>query len=612
MSIRAAMPWAAPLFLLGGLLAAPLALGPGTRRERADFVFNNGAEIASLDPARATGVPEGRVLRAIYEGLLLKSPVTLQPMPGMAESWDQSPDGRQFTFHLREAYWTNGDPVTAHDFAFSFRRALTPETGCQYAEQLHCIEGAREFHTAHDPEGAEWQWSQVAILPTDERTLLIRLVQPTPWFLHLMSFYAFYPVNARNLREARQRWPDTWEAEWLRPEHLVTNGPFRISERRVNDRIRLVKSASYWDADHVAFETIDVLAVEHSSTALAMYLKGDIDWLDGTIPTNLVLQLRLREDFINRPYLGTYFYRFNTTKPPYDDARVRRALSLLVPRREICLEVLKAGQFPLASLVPGRVGDYVPPQPKQRPEGVEAEDSFDFDAFGTLAGRTEEEQRARRLRSQALRLLQEAGYGKARPLPPIVIYYNTGALHRDIAEIIGRTWETQLDVEVRYRNQEWRVFLDAQRRLEHELSRSSWFGDYPDPHSFLQVFTSDDPNNRTGWKSPEYDRLVLESEREVDPVRRLALLHQAEELLLEESPIIPIYAYITQNLVNPRLGGFENNLLNEQYPKLWYWKDDLELEKTRLGNLPGVRKVPAPGPGLGLYSPAEERRRAAR
>jgi oligopeptide transport system substrate-binding protein len=610
-SARRARPllWTIPVGLLTLLLASAWARSRSASLARADFVFNNSAEIATLDPARVTGVPEGRILRAVFEGLCLRDPRTLRPLPGAAESWSIGPKGLKYRFKLRDdARWTNSDPVTAHDFEWSLRRVLTPATGAQYAYQLYCIRGARELHTGLDAQGRSVQPGQapLGILAEDERTLVIELVRPTPSFLGLMSFYPFYPVNRRSLEEARAKWPDTWEVEWVKPEHLVSNGPFRVVERRINDRIRLVKNHDYWDADNVAFESIDALAVQHATCALNMYLTGDIDWIDGGVPTSLTARLRGREDFVPRPFLGTYFYRVNTTKPPFDDARVRKALSLTIPRNAICKRILKAGQVPLEGLVPAvNMNGYVSPQPKDAFPGPDT--PLDPEDFMDLGG--PEQGREGVVKARAL--LRQAGYGpRGNKLPPISIHYNTSELHRDIAEVIGHAWEQNLGLKVRYRNQEWKVFLEAQEGLSYDVSRSSWIADCPDALNFLEVFVSGGANNRTGWSNASYDKLIAEAQGERDNQRRNRLLQEAERILIEEAPILPIYGYVTQNLVNPRLGGFFDNQLNEQYPKFWYWRDDAELEDYRRSRPRGLQPINAPGPRQGLYAPATREQKA--
>lgn len=683
--------------LLAMVLASALALTRGARLQPADYVMNNGSEVQTLDPATVTGVPEGRVLRAIFEGLIVKHPVTLKPLPGGAESWEVSEDGLTWTFQIRQgAKWTNGDDLTAEDWIYSWRRFLHPDTAAYYAYQLWYVRGARQYtrqpedrsFTA-DPAGGLWyqrmsdgriqvglhgyvlehesgpvrvdlpadpadpatvhlnsrSWTlpfaitnlegnpeapteAAALLPrcyglkddkdsgwllkgalteadwkaahtsgalldgatfrrevADVRhlkiwregshTLKVTLNSPTPFFLDLTGFYPTFPVNRRNMEEAQERWPDRWEIEWLRANNIVTNGPFRLLERRVNDRIRLVKNETYWDADHVAMNSIDILAIEQDSTMLNLYLTGGCDSID-RVNTNVVQELWGREDFQPTPYLGTYFYRVKVHQPPYDDVRVRQALSMVIPRRAICDNVMKMGQVPASSLTPPGIGTYTPPSMR----------------LGSA--------------DEARALLAAAGYPDGKDFPPVEIHYNTSEAHSSIAQVIALAWQDELGIRTKLRNEEWKVYLDTQQNLRFQVSRSAWIGDYADPNTFIDMFVTDGENNKTGWGNPKYDALVAAAASELDATRRLELLGEAEALLLEEMPILPIYYYVTQNLTAPRLGGNSENVLDEHFPKFWYWMDDEELAQKRANYPKEFQFVDPHGPKDGLYSPAQQ------
>lgn len=290
------------------------------------------------------------------------------------------------------------------------------------------------------------------------------------------------------------------------------------------------------------------------------------------------------------PYLGTYFYRVNCTRPPFDDKRVRQALALTIDRRAICEKITKAGQTPWWSLVPAGLAGYDPPRLAHTDPGPNLED-YDA-AFAADCERARE-------------LLAEAGFGGAgRPLPTIELHYNTSETHRDIAEVIADGWKRLLGLDAKLLNQEWKVYLDTQRSLTYDVSRAAWIGDYVDPNTFLDMFMTDGENNRTGWGNPRYDELVKKAAKEADVDQRIAYLREAEAILLDELPILPIYNYVTQNLVTPRLGGFYENAQDDHFPKFWYWMDDAELaeRRARLGD--DVELVEALGPPEGLYPPA--------
>lgn len=577
--------WTAPAAILVLGLGWAAALASRSHLPAADFTFNNNSEVSTLDPAAVSSVPEGRILRALYEGLVIRNPENLAILPGAAESWETSADGLHWSFHLREGLvWSNGDPLTAADFVFSFQRLLLPATASPFASFLFAVSGAEDFHAGRGPTGSP-DWNAVGIKAIDARNLNIDLASPRPYFLQLLATTALLPVHMQSMQAMQQRYRERWMSEWPKPKNLVTNGPFVLGLRRINDRIRLLRNTRYWDAHKVAFGTIDALAVEHWGTSLNMYLTGGLDWLDGSVPPLFVTKMLGREDFRPdaAPYLGLYFYRLNCTKPPLDDVRVRRALALSINRDDVCAKLLKAGQEPCTSFVPwGHIGDYTSPRAQAQNAGV------------------------------AKRLLAQAGFTAQHPLEKLSIHYNTAESHRDIAEVIANAWKNTLGIDVGFSNQEWKVWLDSQNKLEYQISRSSWIADYPDASSFLGVFTSNNPNNRTGWKNATFDELMARSERELNPERRNQLLVKAEQILLDEVPAIPIYSYVAQNVVNPRLGGFSNNVLNEQNPKFWYWKSDDELKRERRERASSLELVAAPGPSAGLYSQAVQKQSGAR
>lgn len=553
---------------------------------RADFVFNNGVEVSSLDPAVANGIAESRVLRGLYEGLYTRDPISGSAVPALAADTQVSPDALTWTFKLRpNARWSNGDALTAGDFVWSLRRLLDPRTASPFASELECIRGAREFRAGVDASGAAIDRAnfELGVRATDEHTLVIELAEPTLHFRELLAAYPLVPVHRGSLEALQASAPDAWSTEWGRPDTLVSNGPYVLAERRLQDRLRLAKNEQYWDADRVAMRTIDVLAIENATTAFNLYTAGEIDWLDGTVPTSLVKTLVGRDDFDPTPYLGLYFYRVNTTRPPLDDKRVRRALYGTINRLQICDRLLAAGQKPAYSLIPwASLGSYRSPAAKK--EDLEG--------------------------SQAL--LEEAGFGaNGKPFGTLRILYNSSEQNRVIAEVIADDWSKYLELSVELESQEWKSYVDRQNRLDYDVSRSSWISDYPDALNFLAVFTSDSDNNRTGWKNAEYDRLVAAARKEAELGKRDEALRRAEAILLDELPILPIYSYVSQNLVDPRVGGFGKNSLNEQNPKYWYWMDDAELAKSRRTVGKREKKVTSHGPKDGLYSPKSQAERKA-
>jgi len=556
--------------------------------ERADAAYCNGAEPSSLDPQQVTGVPEIRLIRALYEGLVVRDPRTGAPIPGMAESWSTSADGLTWTFRIRgDSQWTDGSLVTAHDFAFAWERLLDPRTGAQYADLLYGVRGARLWAESVGPNGAPSRKFEeaVAIAASDERTLVVGLERPMDHFLELAVSAPLCPVSRKALEAARARWPDRWQVEWTKPEHLVTNGPFRLVERRINDRIRLAKHAGYWDADEVAFDTLDVLASEQLSTNLNFYLTGEVAYLD-EVPVTAIPRLRGREDYRPAPYLATSFLRVNVGKPPLDDVRVRRALALAIDRTAITSRITRAGELPAFALVPPILPGW---------SGAELAHSGDF----------------ARDCAEARALLADAGHGPGLRQLEVELHFASQATNKDVCEVVADTWRRELGIVTRLRNQEWKVYLDAQRRLEYEVSRSSWIADYADAATFLEVFAPGADNSRTGWNDARYGTL-LERARGAREPERGRILREAEELLMRELPLIPLYTFAVTSLVDPRLGGFHANPLDEHFPKFWHWLDDADLAAKRAVDPSNVERVEGFGPSAGLYSPAEQRRRAAR
>lgn len=560
----------------------------------ADFTFCNGDEIKTVDPALSTGQPEGRIIWSLFEGLCRWHPETLEPIPGVAERWEVSNDKRTYTFHLRRgALWSDGSPVTAHDFSYSLRRFLHPATAAEYAKELWYIENAKQFTTrdvaAGDPvevelhekppdalpfapgiivrgtllavdeaaaerpvftvevdgrpqqfqradpgaasEGATacrmitYDFHHVGVRAVGEHTLEIRLNHPVPYFLNLMGFYPFSPVNRRCVET--HGYP-----AWTRPENLVGNGAFRLEFRRVRDRIRLVKSPTYWNRDAVRLNTIDALAVKSATTMLNLYMTGQADWIP-SVPTEVVTELMARDDFQPAPFLALYYYLINTEKPPLDDPRVRRALAMAVDRREIVERVTRSGQVPAYSVVPDEMSKYVDYTPP---------------VFGSFDP------------EEARRLLAEAGYPGGRGAPRIEVLYNTHDSHKAIAEVIQAQWKRHLGLDVALSNQEWGAYLTSRRQRRYTVARAGWIGDYVDPNTFLDLFTSDNPQNQSGWSHAEYDRLIRAAQLEPDEARRLELFHAAEQIVLDELPLIPIYFYVSQSMVRPYVEGFYPNI----------------------------------------------------
>ncbi|GDY14353.1 peptide ABC transporter substrate-binding protein [Planctomycetota bacterium] len=495
-----------------------------------ELVFINESEPQTIDPGLMTGLLESRLAGGLFEGLCRLHPKTLEPLPGVAERWTVA-DGVTYTFHLRAgAAWSDGKPIVAQDFVSSWKRVLTPATGSEYASQLYPIAGAEAFH-----KGKSTDWTTVGVNATDERTLTVRLHRPCPWFLSLCAFQTLFPVRVDLIALHGDR--------WTRAGNIVSNGPFRLVAWEPRVSIIMVRNEHYWDRAAVRLTKVTALPTDDLDTAWRLYQQGGIHWMPG-VPQARFEQISRHPDFSVTPTLGAYFYRFNCTKPPFDDARVRRAFSLAIDRAAITKFVTKFGEIPNAGLIPKMPG-YDPP-------------TFPLTD-----------------RAEARRQLAAAGYATpdaaGKPLPPIDILFNTSENHKAIAEAIAAQWKDALGATVAARSSEWKVYLDAQTTLAYQVCRSAWYADYADPNTFIDLWTTGNGNNRTGWGSPEYDRLVDASQRATDPAERAKLIRRMETMLVaEECPIAPIYSYVSKSLRKESLAGFYDNPL-DQHPLRDLW-----------------------------------------
>lgn len=496
------------------------------------FRFNNGAEPEYIDPGLATGQPDDRIIRLLFEGLTRTDQATLRAKPGVAERWEISSDQRTYTFSLRKnAVWSDGSPVTARDFVYSWTRVLDPQTAARYATHLYHIVNGREFN-----QGQVKDPSRLGFRALDDYTLEVRLNEPVPYFLFLTSFYTLFPVPAPVIARYGNQWTD--------PAHIVTNGPFLLADHRSHERFEFARNPKYWNVSSVRLERITAYSVDDNYTSANLYNSGMVDWLpNGYFPAEYVPSMRGRfRDLKTLPFLAIYYYSFNVTRPPLNNPLVRRALSMAVDRRGITDELLRGGQMPGARFVPLGFPDYdSPPGPEYNPQ-------------------------------EAARSLAQAGYPKGAGFPRLEILFNTLESHRKIAEAIQQMWAKNLNIQVSLHNEEWASYLKSLTNLDYDIARQGWVADYPDPSTFTDLMESTNGNNHTGWKSAAYDRLLAQARQETDPQQRMRLLEQSETLLLRESPVLPIYTYASNNLIKPYVRGFRPSP-TEQYPLEELWID---------------------------------------
>jgi len=502
--------------------------------EPADLTIINGPEPESLDPALVSAVADGRIVASLFEGLTRFNAETAKPEPGLAERWDISHDGLVYTFHLRtNAVWSTGEPITAADATYTWRRVLDPATGCVYSGLLFYIKNAEAFATAKLKEPDALGLKAVGL-----HTFRVELNDPTPFFLDLCALPALGIVPRQAIEKHGDR--------WVLVHPVPVSGAYELAAWRLNDRIRLRKNSRYWDAANTRSPLVDLLRCSSASTALNLYETGqaDIIWDKELMPLELMDLLRRRPDFHSSDYLGTYFIRFNVTRKPFDDVRVRKALALAIDKRHIVSKVLKAGEKVAQHLVPPGVPDYTPPP------------GLEFNP------------------AEARRLLAEAGYPGGQNFPRFhYMYNNTGKNHEQIAVELQALWKRELGLHVELRNLDSQIYLNAQARLDYDVCRSSWIGDYNDANTFLDVFLSTSGNNRTGWKNARYDQLLREANAKIDRRERAQLLQAAEGLLIrDEVPIVPLYVYAgLEGYDATRIQGVYPNVRGE-HPLRAIWK----------------------------------------
>jgi oligopeptide transport system substrate-binding protein len=494
----------------------------GSFAQQQVFRISNMVEPESLDPGIVTGVPEHRILSNLFEGLTTSDPKDLSPRPGMAASWTVSKDGLVYTFRLRDASWTDGKPVTAFDFVYAWERVLNPKMGAKYAQQLFYLKNGEEYN-----KGRITDFGRVGVKALDTKTLQVTLRCPTAYFLDLTSFYTLYPVP---------RWSiEAHGKDWVKPGNIVSNGAFRLVSWVPLKELVLEKNPQHWDAANVKLQKVTFLPTDDINTAYKQFLAGDTDWIP-TVPPAQTDSARTRPEYYVSPYLGTYFFRLNVTKPPVSDLRVRQALSLAVDRESLTKFVTKAGEVASGSFVPAGLRGY---------EGPKAPG---FDP------------------ATAKRLLRDAGYPDGRGFPKTELLYNTNELHRIITQAVQQMWKEHLGVQVDLVNVEWKVYLARQGSLDYQISRAGWIGDYVDPNTFLDMWVTDGGNNQTGWSNKRYDELIDQAAcRIVSAKDRMQRLQEAEKLLLDEAPVLPLFTYINKGTLSRRIKGWYPNIL-DQHP----------------------------------------------
>ncbi|MCQ9282760.1 ABC transporter substrate-binding protein [Priestia megaterium] len=470
-----------------------------------DLRVNIKTEPFSLNPGLANDSVSGAVLRQTFEGLT-RLGKDGKPEEAMAKKIDVSDDGLVYTFKLRDAKWSNGDPVIAKDFEYAWKWALDAKNESQYAEQLYYIKGGE---AANKGTGS---MDDVGIKAVDDKTLQVTLEHPTTYFLELTAFYTYYPVDSKVV-EKNPKWYTN------AGDNYVTNGPFKMTQWKHNDKIVLKPSENYWDKDAVKLKNIEMYMINDNATELSMFEKGELDWAGnpaGQLPQDAIPQLKDKGNLNVNVKTGTYMYKFNTEDKALSNANVRKALAYAIDRKAIVENVTKAEQVPATAMVPAQ-------------------------AYGEKKNNLFKDNDVKKAKELLNKGLKEMGLSK---LPPIKISYNTDEGHQKVAQAVQDMWKKNLGVDVQLNNQEWNVYIDELNKGNFQIGRMGWIADFNDPITFLEMFEDKNGgNNNTFWENPKYQQLLDQSRKEQDPKKRYDILKQAEKILMTDMPAAPIYYY---------------------------------------------------------------------
>lgn len=553
--------------------------------------YISGSEPESLDPQIGTGQPEARIYLALFEGLTEYDPKTGGVIPAIAERWDVNGDNSEFVFHLRHnARWSNGDPVTAEDFVYTFRRGLSPGLAARNAYLAYYIQNAQGYNEGavfvRDPDTGQFllegegssgrlvlpgdpterakvvqerkldevvrgkplvpvRGEDLGVEALDNYTLRIRLTGPVPFLLGLMS-HQFFRLVPRKAVEA-------YGDGWTRPENIVTSGPFKVKIRKPYDRLVVVRDPMYWDAATVKLDQITFYPIEDQTTMMNLYKAGEVDAVHNhTVPAAWVDRIRPMKDYMDAPEIAIEYYVFNTKRPPMSDSRVRKAFSMAIDR--VALSAYRRTTKPLTAFTP---------------EGI-------FEGYPRPAGEAFNVERAREL-------LAEAGYRDADgvydatkfPIADVELTYNTSESNRQIAEFVQAQWKQNLGLTVPIKNMEWKTFLSVREGLQYKgVARAGWIGDYLDPYTFLDLFSTETGNNGTGWWDPQYAQMLKDANRQPDPRKRYELLARAEAYMLEVQPVIPLATQATNWMKKPYVKGMYANPVTLHAWKFVYIEHD--------------------------------------
>ena len=509
---------------------------PGTAlAEKQELVRNNGSEPSSLDPHKVESDVENNIISDLFEGLVSVSP-TGEIEPRLADKWENK-DNTVWTFHLRPGVtWSDGTAIAAQDIVWSWQRLVSPLTASPYASypgNMHIVNGAEIAQGKKAPE-------TLGVKAVDDATLEVTLTQPNAAFLAMLAHPSLVPLD----KVLISRYGD----KWTKPEHIVTSGPYKLSQWVVNERIVAERNPRYWDNAHTVINKVTSLPISSETADVNRYKAGEID-IVYTVPINQFAQLKktMGDQLDVSPQLATYYYEFNTTRPPFNDPRVRRALNMALDKDIIAEKVLGQGQRPAWLISQPDIG------------GVNLHNP-EYASWP----------REKRI-AEAKKLLSEAGYNETHPLV-FNLLYNTSESHQRIAIAASSMWKKNLGVEAKLQNQEWKTMLDAMHTHNFDAVRYAWIADYDDAATFLNNFRTGDSENTSQYSNPAYDEALRNAAKASDTTARGKFYQQAEDLLGQDVPAIPVYHYVRTHLVKPWVGGFTPDKLGYYYTKDMYIK----------------------------------------
>ncbi len=507
--------------LIAGNVATAAVVPAGVQlAEKQTLVRNNGSEVQSLDPHKIEGVPESNISRDLFEGLLI-SDVDGKPSPGVADKWENK-DFKVWTFHLRkDAKWSDGTPVTAQDFVYSWQRLANPNTASPYASYLqygHIV-------NIDDIIAGKKPVTDLGVKAIDDHTFEVTLSEPVPYFYKLLVHSSLSPVPKTVVEKFGEK--------WTQPANIVSNGSYKLKDWVVNERIVLERNTQYWDNAKTIINQVTYLPISSEVTDVNRYRSGEIDMTYNNMPIELFQKLKkeIPNEVHVDPYLCTYYYEINNQKAPFNDVRVRTALKLALDRDIIVNKVKNQGDLPAYSFTP----PYTDGAKLVEPEWF----------------KWSQEKR----NEEAKKLLAEAGFTADKPLT-FDLLYNTSDLHKKLAIAAASIWKKNLGANVKLENQEWKTFLDTRHQGNYDVSRAGWCADYNEPTSFLNMVLSDSSNNTVHYKSPAFDKLIADTLKATDDAQRSELYSQAEQLLDKDSAIVPVFYYVNARLVKPWVGGY--------------------------------------------------------